>query len=103
VRFDVLEVFFQVFGYRVVVAQHRQHVDEAEHLDFDGFVVHRPVHQAIFPPTTMEDGRRAMIQPSKQVFADFSRSLFNSVFDANTFGHGVTEIPLNRGSESRKC
>ena len=94
---DVLEVLFQVFGDRRVVPQHGQHIDKAKHLNFDGFVFHRPIHQAIFPPASVKNGRRAMSQPPKQLFPDFSCSLLNPVFNTNTFGHGISGIPLSGG------
>ena len=53
--------------------QHRQDVDEAEHLNFDRFVGHRPGKNAVIPPALLEKRRLPAVQVSLQPVTDFLR------------------------------
>ena len=76
---DVFEVLVQMPRDRNMVLQHRQDIDEAEHLNFDRFITHRPRHQPVFPPATVKDRRRPMLKPSKQLATDLLSPFFDAV------------------------
>jgi hypothetical protein len=57
--------------YRRTRAEHRQCVDEAKHLHFQGFVLHGPDHHAIVPPATVENAGPLMAGALQNKPADF--------------------------------
>lgn len=78
---DLVEVLLQVPGHRLVRAQHRQHVDEAEHLDLDGLVGHRPFEDVVQPPPSFKDRRPPPAELSPQFPANPLRFRFDSVLN----------------------
>ncbi len=64
-------------GQRRARVEHRQHVEQAEHLHFDGFVAHGPSHDAIVPPAPLEDAGTLIAQMIEEVATD----LFGRRFD----------------------
>ena len=56
--------------------EHRQHVDEAEHLHLDRLVLHGPGHDPIVPPAAIENARLPVGEVIEDVAADLvSRGL----------------------------
>ena len=62
---DLVEILLQMAGDRLVIVQHGEHVDEAEHLHFDRFVGHGPGEDAVVPPAAVKNrgGRPRQLLP----------------------------------------
>ena len=69
----------QVAGHRLGRAEHRQHVDEAEHLHLDLLVLHRPGHDPVVPPAALPELRPALGQEVEELAADGLREHLNGL------------------------
>ena len=76
-RLHVLEIFVQVPGQGVARIEHRQHVQQAEHLHLHRLVAHGPGHDPIVPPAALENARL----PVGEVIEDVPADLVSRTFD----------------------
>ncbi len=91
---NIFQIFLQMPGDRLRRGEHRQHVDEAEQLHFDRFVVHGPRHDPIVPPAAIERVGAAAIQMIEQIAPDFLRA----ALDGLQIGGRKIAIGLRLGS-----
>ena len=69
---DIVKILLQVPRDARAVGQHRQHVDEAEHLHLDALVLHGPGHDPVVPPAAIQHRRLVARGLLEQVATEFA-------------------------------
>ncbi len=72
------QVFLQMLRHAVRRAEHRQHIHEAEELNLQRFVLHRPGHHPVVPPASVPDAGAGIREIGKQMPANGLRLGFDS-------------------------
>ena len=93
------EVLLQVAGNLLRRLQHGEDIHEAEHLDLEGLVLHRPLHHLSGPEVLVEDGGRLLLHAGE----DLATECFDAGFECVAHGlSGVGREPLVKRRTHRR-
>ena len=101
-RLRLTKVFRQVIRDGSVVGQHRQNIDKSKELNLQFLVAHRPVHQAIIPPTPLENPWAFSMHLGIEFLSDFDGTPLDRIPFRNGKIAGFNREIMNRAGRTQR-